>query len=157
MHRATYRQWRMQNLKGCSLWWGTYAGAVYEELWEGFMLEKLVENRLLWQGPHAGAGHGLLYPSSSRNNLRWTHHNPIPPISLHHWVEGCRARKEGGGKVFLRFVLLLLILLWFWLAINYFSQIKSVLSLTVFDEHLSSSFVPIHKPFAVFSLPIPVR
>ncbi|TRZ26201.1 hypothetical protein HGM15179_000813 [Zosterops borbonicus] len=45
-----------------------HVAAVCGELQDRLMLEKFMEDHLLWEGPHSEAGKGLVSLSSSRNN-----------------------------------------------------------------------------------------
>lgn len=38
-------------------------------LWDELTLERVVENCLLWEGPQAGVGEGLLFLSTGRKNM----------------------------------------------------------------------------------------
>ncbi|GAB0179861.1 hypothetical protein GRJ2_000451400 [Grus japonensis] len=50
-------RWSSLVLKVCTLWKGpTLEQFVNCSPWEGLTLEKFVEDCLLWEGPHAGAG-----------------------------------------------------------------------------------------------------
>lgn len=64
-------------------------------LWEGFLLEKSMEDCLMWVEPHAGAGKECEeFPwggKSGRGNIWWTDHSPHSPS---HHVAGVGRRQR---------------------------------------------------------------